>query len=157
MNIAKTAFTLTELMLSMAIFSIAIIGIFSIYNASIILIDMAGSLTQMSNIASYKLESLYDVEDFNSLDNFNGQTFDLSEFGLGSIAVSVAKGVYKIDSLGLNLKKATVSISYKIRGERVIGEDSNLNGILDSGEDLNSDNRLTSQAEVTTIIAKKQK
>ncbi len=153
---SKTGFTLTELMLAMAIFAIAIIGIYSMYNASVALIDMAGTLTQMINAADFKLESLYDVADFASLDNYNSQSFNLPEFGFNSIAVSGATGVYIITPLNDDLKRATVVISYKIKGNRIIGEDANLNGLLDAGEDLNGDSRLSSPVELSTIIARRQ-
>ncbi len=152
----KKGFTLTELLLTMAIFAIAIVGIFSMYNASVALTDMAGSLTQMTNIAAFKLESLYDVADFSALDAFNGQSFNLAEFGFDSIAISDARGVYIISSYNNDLKRATVSISYKIKGNRVMGEDANLNGVLDAGEDLNGDNRLSSPVELSTVIAREQ-
>lgn len=148
-------------MLTTAILAIAIIGVFSIYDASIVLSDMAGTLTQMANIARYKLESLY-TENFDLLDNHNGETFDLSEFtdatlfGNGTLAVKDAKGVYRITSYNSNLKKVTLSISYKIKGGRIIGEDTNLNGLLDPGEDTNKDSRLSSPVEIATIIARKR-
>lgn len=150
----RNGFTLVELMLTTAILAIAIIGVFSIYNASIVLSDMAGALTQMANIARYKLESLY-TENFDSLDNHNGETFNLSGFGSDTLAVKEAKGVYKISSYSPNLKRVTASITYKTKGGRIIGEDSNLNGVLDLGEDINGDSRLSSPVELTTIIARK--
>ena len=149
--------TLTELMLGTAIMAIVVIGIFSICNASMTLIDMAGTLTQMMNTASDRLELLYDVADVNfaALDGFNGQTFDLGAFAFNSIAVSAATGLYRVEPLSPDLKRVTVSVFYRIKGERVIGEDINLDGVLNPGEDINGDGRLTSPAEATTIIARK--
>lgn len=141
-------------MLTAAILAIAIIGVFSIYASSIALTDMAGAMTQVTNVARYKMEALY-AQNFDTLNNFDGQTFDLSEFSPESLAVKEARGVYKVDNYGNNLKKVTISISYRTKGDRAIGEDVNLSGTLDAGEDANADARLSSPIDITTIIARK--
>lgn len=151
----KSGFTLIELMLTTVIVAGVVIGLFSIFSTSITLTDMAGTMTQMSNAIRYKMDALYDINDFASVDTLDGQTFDLTGFGFESIAVSEAKGVYEVNTINTNLKRVTISISYAIRDGRVVGEDLNLNGILDDGEDLNSDARLSSPVEATTIISRK--
>ncbi len=37
-------------------------------------------------------------------------------------------------------------------GRRIVGEDQNLNGILDSGEDTNADNKISSPVSLKTLI-----
>ena len=141
-------------MLATAILAIVLVGIFSIFNSAIYLADTAGSLTQMSSLLRHQMEMLNNVSDFNSLTNFDGTTFVLDDFAFESIAVSNAVGVFTIDSLSNDLRRATIAISYSIKGGRIIGEDTNLNGALDGGEDINNDGRLSSPVEATTIIAR---
>jgi hypothetical protein len=45
-------------------------------------------------------------------------------------------------------------VCYREKPNRVIGEDINLNGILDGGEDLNGDGRLSSLCEITYFIGR---
>jgi len=49
------------------------------------------------------------------------------------------------------LLQATVSVCWRQKN-RVIGEDKNLNGALDAGEDANGNKIIDSPVELTTLI-----
>ncbi|MCM8832168.1 MAG: prepilin-type N-terminal cleavage/methylation domain-containing protein [Candidatus Omnitrophica bacterium] len=52
-----------------------------------------------------------------------------------------------------NLVFVEVVVCYRA-GNRVIGEDVNLNGVLDSGEDVNNDGKISSPITLSTFIGK---
>lgn len=76
-----------------------------------------------------------------------GNTFDMSP-GTG-------KGVIYIDSSNSNLLAVTISISWRNQNGRIIGEDADLDGILDAGEDTNGDGQLNSPVTMTSLIARR--
>jgi len=51
------------------------------------------------------------------------------------------------------LLEVILTVSWKQRDGRIIGEDLNLNGILDAGEDANSNGRLDSPSELRSLIS----
>jgi hypothetical protein len=53
-----------------------------------------------------------------------------------------------------NLRQVTIVVCYREGLNRVIGEDSDLDGVLDGGEDLNADGRLSSLCEITYFIGR---
>jgi hypothetical protein len=86
---------------------------------------------------------------FTGLSALNGTRFELNGFAAGD-----AEGVVEVsDTTYSDLKRVRLTVSFRSRN-RVIGEDSNLNGILDAGEDSNGNGRLDSPAEVISLIAK---
>jgi len=64
-------------------------------------------------------------------------------------------GVLYINQADPDFITATVEVSWK-QGNSVIGEDTNLNGILNSGEDKNGNNLLSSTVELVTRIVNRQ-
>ncbi len=90
-------------------------------------------------------------EEFDSLDALNGTIFNLDGF-----ASSEAKGRIEVSNItgNSNLKEVRVIGCFRSR-YRVIGEDSNLNGVLDiaASEDQNNNSRLDSPVEFITLLA----
>jgi hypothetical protein len=71
-----------------------------------------------------------------------------------------SSGVYYVEKMSdtgnqplSDLIKVEVVVCLKA-GQRVIGEDSNLNAVLDSGEDKNDDKKINSPVVLSTIIMK---
>lgn len=76
--------------------------------------------------------------------NYNNTTFNIN--GLTGI------GITYVDT-STNHLTVTVSYSWRERNGRVIGEDKNLNGSFDAGEDtITANNRLDSIAQVSSQI-----
>lgn len=65
--------------------------------------------------------------------------------------------IREIDPIGENLKEARVVVSWKQRLGRIIGEDINLNGELDTGEDKTGGHsgELDSPCEIISAFAKR--
>ena len=136
----------------------------------LVLTDLSRDLTVASNAAQAKMEEIKKTT-FTSLDASlcdvcncpasgfrNGCVFNVMGF-----SNSDAKGRIEITDLILRnpatetLKEVRVVISFKSRG-RVIGEDQNLNGKWDAGEDKigtgYAAGRLDSPVELISLIAK---
>lgn len=64
------------------------------------------------------------------------------------------KGRIEITEVSPDVFQVRVVVCWKQRGGRIIGEDSNLNGVLDSGEDLDGDGALDSPCEIITLMTK---
>jgi hypothetical protein len=81
---------------------------------------------------------------------YNGTRFDPDGF-----LTQEAEGNVYINNTNQELLEVYVSVSWRERSNKTSGEDVNLNGILDPGEDLNSDGRLTSPAEIVALIGQR--
>ncbi len=159
--INSTGLTLVEVLVASSIFAFCLAGLLLTYMDLFILTDMSRDSTIANNILQAKLEE-QKSKAFSALCN---ETFDVSDsnFLVNGSPMVIGKGVIEISNVsvynttysGLDLKKARVVISFKSRN-RVIGEDKDLDGILDAGEDdsyyLNGTGVLNSPVEGITLI-----
>lgn len=60
------------------------------------------------------------------------------------------RGVSYVDSSNANYLKLTSSFSWRQKNGRIIGEDKDLDGIIDAGEDANANGMLDSPVMLTT-------
>lgn len=143
---------LIELMIAVAILVIVLVGYLqlSIYcfgltettrNLTVAITEVQGKLEEMRN---HNFDSI--VGDY-SQGGDPGNTFSLTQLD--------GMGVIYIDNTNPELLEIEIFASWQEKGNRVIGEDANLNGILDSGEDNNGNGKLDSPVSLVTLIAKK--
>ncbi len=158
----KSGFTLIELMIGAAVLIIALVGLLATYTGSFNLNETARNLTIAMNVNQEKLEEIRN-HDFDSIvtdyssGGSPGDTFSPSLLdGSGIIEVindgsDVPAGVTSPD-----LIQVTITISWRQKGNRVIGEDANLDGTWDAGsEDANGNGQFDSPAQVITLIARR--
>ncbi len=144
----KRGFTLAEVLVAVSILAFGLCGILVTYTNMLIFSDLSRDFTLATNALQEKAEEIKRTN-YTSLSAFNGTTFDINGFSLGS-----AKGGVEVtDTAYSDLKRVRIVICFKSRS-RVIGEDKNLNGILNIGEDANNNGRLDSPAELAALIAK---
>jgi type II secretory pathway pseudopilin PulG len=147
----RKALSLIEVMVGIAILTFALTAILASYANMFILADLARNKTIAVNALRAKIEEVKE-ENFDNLDLLNATTFDLSGF-----AVADAKGRIEVSDVAgySDLKEIRVVACFKSR-DRVIGEDTNLNGVLDiaSGEDVNNNAVLDSPAELVILISR---
>ncbi len=150
-NTKKSGFTLLELMIAAAVLIVAISGLLATFTGLLSLNENSGSLSLAITAVQDKMEEIRN-SDFSTLfATYNGENFEPDGF-----SPSEAEGNISIDNTtNPDLLEVAVSVSWRSRSNRIIGEDGNLNGSLDAGEDLNSDGRLSSPAEVVTLIGKR--
>jgi len=145
-------FTFVEILVAVALIGISIAGILTAYSASFSLAERVRAENLALNAAIAKCEEIKACNFDEILINYTtggvpGPTFSAPGLhnGVGAIEiVPITSNIYRVH----------ISVSWQERGGRVVGEDRNLNGILDEGEDTNGNGWLDSPASITTIISR---
>lgn len=146
----NSGLTLLELMIAAGILVVAISGLMAIFTGMFSLNENARKITLAVTASQDKMEEMRN-SNFDSLFTaYNGTSFDPDGFASGEV-----KGAVYIDNTNSDLLEVCVAISWREHSNKIVGEDINLNGALDPGEDLNGDNRLSSPAEVVTLIGER--
>lgn len=148
----KSGFSLIEILMATVILVVAVTGLIQLFIYCSILSEESRNLAQAMTEAQSTFEKI-------SNDNYSaiitdyaaggtpGNKFDLSQ-GNG-------KGVIYIDSSNPDLLKIEIVVSWRNQNGRIIGEDTNLNGILDGAEDSNGNGKLDSPGTFISWIAKR--
>lgn len=146
----KKGFTLIEFVMAAGIMLLTILGILAAYNHSILLNRYSEGIVFALESAQGKLEEMKNHSfttlqtDFGSSGN-PGNTFATPGLdGMGSIFFETSPPP--------GTQGAWVVVCWREKG-RTFGEDDDLDGRLDAGEDDNGDNRLTSPVELFTQFA----
>lgn len=147
-------FTLVEVLVVVAILAFCLCGLLATYINMFFLTDLTRDLTLATNAVRARMEEIKRIS-FASLGN---STFNLTDYGFPSnqsIGMVQVQGNYS--NYTDQLSRVRVIACFESRG-RVIGEDANLNGVLDinatPSEDVNSNSRMDSPVELVTLIAK---
>lgn len=156
-SLPSNAFTLMELMIAALILALVLVGLLASYISCMQLTEITRNISIAVNVVQAKAEEikkqselpLTEDHDYETLKtDYNGASFTTPR--LNGIGVSY------VDDANPKLVKITVSLSWRQSRGMVIGEDKNLNGQWDSGEDtLIANNTLDSPAEIVTYIAKR--
>lgn len=153
MKLSDKGFTLIEVLVAAAILVFCLCGLLATYVNMFFLQDLARDFTLATNAVQAKMEEVKRT-DFTQLTQAKTGPFNLTDYGL---PITESKGRLEVEEnfggYTSNLTRVRLIASFKSRG-RIIGEDSNLNGILNSGEDTNTNGRLDSPVELVTLIAK---
>ncbi|MFC1624254.1 prepilin-type N-terminal cleavage/methylation domain-containing protein [Candidatus Omnitrophota bacterium] len=167
-NKNNSGFTLLELMITTGILAIFISGFFATIIGLFSLNENSRKLALSITAVQDKMEEVrnhspfFDDDDGDGNDDngifatFDGDTFDVNGLPVDSVTGDVqAKGTVFIDNTDPDLLIAYITASWRERSNRTIGEDVNLNGAFDAGEDVNGDGRLSSPAEIVTLIGRR--
>ncbi len=145
-------FSFVEMMVTVAILSISLSTVLGFFVYCLSLVNLSGNMTKALHGAQGKIEEIRDhaysllTTDYAS-SGTPGNTFNVAQLN--------GKGVVYIDSTNANLLKVKVAVSWKDQNNRTIGEDLNLNGILDAGEDKDGNGELDSPVSLVTLIAQR--
>jgi len=145
------AFSFIELMFSSVILLIILTGLMYTYIACFELNEFSRNLTLANNALQAELESIRETP-FDSLTGLDGNIFSLNGF-----AVDEAIGVVDVyDYAYSDLKGIRLVACWRQKANRVIGEDINLDGVLQPEEDVagDGDGILDSPAEIITLISR---
>lgn len=144
-------FTLVELLVVTGILGIIILGLIQSLILGSILADLASRKTIAVSEAQDKIEEILNhtfdniVVDYAS-GGTPGNTFTLAQVpGMGVVTAAVYTA---------NVVQVDVVVSFQLTNGRVVGEDSDLDGVLDVGEDANGNGVLDSQVKLSTYIRK---
>ena len=146
---SRKALTLVEVALGAAILTVVLLSIISVYIKCIELVSASKSMTFAVNEAQAKMEGIRDHNYYLIYADYNNGTFTVP-----GIAPGGNKGVIYVDNSDPDLLKVTISVCWRERG-RIIGEDINFNGVLDSGEDKNYNGIIDSTAQLVLLITQR--
>ncbi len=151
----KKGFTLIELMIAAAILVIALVGLLAAYTGCFGLNETARNLTIAMSGAQKEMEKIRNLA-FSQISAEDGNSFEIA-----GIADADSEGVIEVDSSNPDLLVVTVTVCWRQKGGRVIGEDNGsgggtlLNGNLDGTEDTNGNNILDSPAQIVTLFSER--
>jgi len=138
-------FTFIEVLLASGILGFSICGILAAYGSCSVLIGISKNVNTATNAAMAMMEEIRASPFTDIADDYNGLNFVVNN-------IPSSMGTVFIDDTNPDFLEATVSVSWR-QGNRIIGEDVNLNGVLDAGENVDGNGILNSPAEVVTRIA----
>ncbi len=146
----KSGFTLLELMIASGVLIVALGGLLGVFAHLISLNENSSKLTLAVAACQTKLEEIRNSTFSNIYTAYNGASFNPQGFASGE-----AKGTISVNNSNPNLLQIFVSVSWMTRSNRIVGEDRNLDGALNAGEDLNANGRLDSPAGIATLMAQR--
>jgi hypothetical protein len=141
---SKKGFVLPEVMLACAIAAFAICGLLLMYVAGMDLIRVSKNASIATSAAQGLMEEIRNAPFPDIVTNYNGLKFTVNN-------IPSSKGVVYVDDTDPELLLVTISVCW-LQGNRVIGEDLNLNGQLDAGEDTNGNLIIDSTVELITQV-----
>ena len=141
-----------ELMVAIFILAVVIVGLLQLFIQTSVLAEMSRNKTFAISAAQSKIEEIRNhtyssiATDY-AFGGTPGNTF--TPTGL------TGKGVIYIDSSNAALLQVDVVVCWRSKYNRIVGEDLDLDGVLDPGEDTDGDNRIDSPAVVSSLIAQR--
>lgn len=147
MRLSDRGFTLIEVMIAAAILAVVICGILATYISCFELISTSRNFTFAVNAAQRKIEEIRDYNFSQIYSDYNNQSFTVDEMSVGD-----SRGIVYVDELTPELLEVTISVCWRQRQNRIIGEDRNLDGALGPGEDANGNNMIDSPVQLVTLI-----
>ncbi|MFH1782840.1 MAG: hypothetical protein ABH848_04415 [Candidatus Omnitrophota bacterium] len=145
----KSGFTLLELVTGIMMLVVALIGVLSAFSGCFTLNETARNITISINGTQEKIEQIREL-DFSQVPAMDGTTFEILQ-----IRDDDSEGVVEVDDSDPEILRVTATVCWRQKAGMIFGEDSNLNGVLDGGEDINGNNQLDSPAQITTIISER--
>ena len=144
----KQGFTLVEVLISAGIMTTVIVGLMGVFVQCSTLAQMSGNFSNVWAQVQGKIEEIRNSNyDLITTNYPNGTTFNLTS--------PTGEAIIYLNTSTANLLQVQIVASWQNKYGRVVGEDKNINGVLDNGEDENNNGQLDSPLMVTTNIAKR--
>ncbi len=141
---SKKGFVLIEVLLATAIASFAICGILLMYIAGMDLIRTSKNASIATSAAQGLIEEIRNTPFPEIVTDYNLLIFTVN-------GIPSSWGIVYIDDTDPEFLLVTISVCWR-QGNRIIGEDINLNGQLDAGEDINGNGMIDSTVELVTQV-----
>ena len=138
-------FTLVELLMAVIILGFVLVGLIQVFLQCSVLAELSSNKTTAMSELQGKMEEIRNSTYSSIAGTYDNATFDLSQL--------TGKGVIDVDSTNADLLEIKIVASWQNKYGRIIGEDLNLDGVLDAGEDTDGDGALSSIATLMTKIA----
>lgn len=146
----RRGMTLLELSIGAAVLIVALVGLLVIFFRNLALNENSRDLTLAIYAIQEKLEEIRNTTFSAIYSTYNGMRFEPAGFSSED-----AEGSISINNSNPNLLQVSIEVSWRESTNRVVGEDKNLNGLLDAGEDLNGNVQIDSPARVVTLMAQR--
>lgn len=143
-EISQSGFTLVELLVASMILIITIVGILISYIRSLELAEMSRNSSVAINASRSRIEQMKNTDFAQIVTNFNNVTYTVPGFS--------GIGVSYVTTVSANLIQVTATFCWQQRNGRVVGEDKDLDGAVDAGEDTNGNGRLDSPTQIISDI-----
>jgi len=148
----RKGFALIEMLLATAIAAFAVCGILLMYVAGMDLIRTSKNASMATSAAEGLIERMRSTS-FPKIaltpaqdpDGFKDMLFTVN-------GIPNSMGRVYVDDTDPEFLLVTISVCWR-QGNRIIGEDLNLNGQLDAGEDTNGSGIIDSTVELVTQVA----
>ena len=139
-----SGFTLAELMVTTVIIVLAFLGMLIGFLKCLELHELSRNSSIAVAAVKTQIENIKNTDPADLIATYHNATF-ISE-GLTGMGVSY------VTNTDPEVFEVTVSFCWRQKNGRVIGEDENLNGQLNGGEDLDADGIIDSPVQVVTYI-----
>ncbi len=141
------AFTLVELLFASAIMIITVTGILMSYLRCLELNEMTRNSALALKAATTQMEKVKSTAFDQVMATHHNTSFNITGLnGMGNVYV---------DNSVADLLQISVSVSWRQRNGRLYGEDADLDGTLDAGEDSNGNGILDAPVQLVSAVFEK--
>lgn len=151
---SEKAFSLVEVLVASAVLAFAFAGMLATYISLFALSDISEKYLMANNALQTEMEKIR-LMNFSDIISLNGTTFSVAGIASGDSAGRIEVTDYSLrTSPKETLRKVRIVVCFRHKGQIIVGEDKNLNGRLDFGEDVSPYNgRLDSPVEAVSFIS----
>jgi len=151
---SEKAFSLVEVLVASAVLVFALTGMLAMYVSLFALSDISEKYLMANNAVQTEMEKIR-LMDFSDILALDGTTFTVAGMAAEDVRGRIEVSDYSLRaSPKETLRKVRLVVCFRHKGQIIIGEDKNLNGILDPGEDISPHNgRLDSPVEAVSFIS----
>ncbi len=163
----KTGFTLAELMVASLVLVTILVGLLASFVTCLDLNETSRNLTTALDAAQQKLAEIREHSFGDACSYYNGRSVDddgnpddVDDMPPGEsrriVYVYVDPGVNSCSTYNCtcdyDVLRIVISVCWRQKSGRIIGEDKDLDGVLDLGEDKNGNNQIDSPAQIVTFL-----
>ncbi len=145
----NSGLTLVEMMIASFILVVAFVGVLLTFLKCMQLNEFNTNSNHAVVAAKNRMEQIKDTDFLLQVGTWNGTVFSAAD--LGEISGN-SSGVSYVDNTLADLYEVTVSVCWRQKNGQIVGEDSDLDGVLDAGEDTNGNGMIDSPVQITTLI-----
>jgi type II secretory pathway pseudopilin PulG len=144
----QRAMTLVEVMFAAGIVAFCLAGLLLTYMNLMTMTDLSRDYTTATNAIQARMEEIKLIS-FANLSALNGAVFNVTGFGTGNATGVTQVTIPAPGTTYADLAQIRIVVTFKSKG-RVIGEDRNLDGVLNATEESD----ITGKPDLVTYIAK---
>jgi Tfp pilus assembly protein PilE len=153
----SSGFTLIEVLITTLFLTVALLSTLGLFAYTLSSADSNRNNTSAQYEVEGKIEEIC-ANDYATIKTTYTTAGALKVTSFNLINNLTGKGIIYAQELpgaANGLMRIKVVVCYR-QGARVIGEDTNLNGLIDSGEDANGNNELDSPCEIERVVVNKE-